>query len=352
MKKQVANLILLLFLVVCKTSYTQNDSKTTDAGNISPLFQSDAILPVELSYTIRDLKKETNDSTYIDSQLKYFENDQWRTMDVELRVRGNFRLKTCYFPPLKIKIKKGERKNTIFEDDKKLKVVMPCLNGSGNNDNVVKEFLAYKIYEIICPYHFNTRLIDVKLVEQLKNRTREHEVKGFLIEDIDNVMERHGGKEVTRKVHPLAQDALNSIRNELFQYMIGNTDFSTAYSHNQKLMYLEGPIIPIPYDFDLCGLVDPSYGVVSQVGKDPLPIDKVTDRYYRGFNRGDEYFKKVREEFLDKKSDIFEMMNQYKTYFENERTFDKAREFLVQFYAILHDEQSYERQIVSRARDN
>ena len=352
MKKQVTNLLLMLFLVVCQISYPQNDLKTAEETKISPLFQSDAILPIELSYSIRDLKKETNDSTYVDSKLKFFSDDEWKTLDVEMRVRGNFRLRECYFPPVKLKIKKAQRKNTIFEEDKKLKVVMPCLKEKGNSDDVIKEFLAYKIYELISPYHFNTRLVDIKLIEEVRNKVKEYEIKGFLIEDLDNVLDRFGGREVKRKVHPMAQENLNCVRNEFFQFMIGNTDFSTAYSHNQKLMYLDGPIIPIPYDFDLCGLVDPSYGVVSAVGKDPLPIESVTERYYRGFKRGNVYFEQVRKEFLDKRAEVLATMEQYETYFENEQTYGRAKDFIIEFYNILANDNDFNNLIVARARDN
>ena len=46
-------------------------------------------------------------------------------------------------------------------------------------------------------------------------------------------------------------DADASVRNAMFQYMIGNTDFSTAYQHNNKLLYIDKLIIPLPYDFDM-----------------------------------------------------------------------------------------------------
>ncbi len=45
--------------------------------------------------------------------------------------------------------------------------------------------------------------------------------------------------------------------------MIGNTDYSSAYRHNEKLLFVDGNIMPIPYDFDMSGLVDASYAVVS-----------------------------------------------------------------------------------------
>ena len=34
------------------------------------------------------------------------------------------------------------------------------------NDNVIKEYIAYKLYEQISPYHFNTRLVNIELTEK------------------------------------------------------------------------------------------------------------------------------------------------------------------------------------------
>ena len=57
----------------------------------------------------------------------------------------------------------------------------------------------------------------------------------------------------------------------LFEYMIGNTDWSTYALHNMELVRKEdGDHLPIPYDFDFSGLVntiyanpDPKLGIAS-----------------------------------------------------------------------------------------
>ena len=52
-------------------------------------------------------------------------------------------------------------------------------------------------------------------------------------EDDKKVAKRSNGRIYDKFMHPLNLEDLNSIRNSFFQYMIGNTDFSTAYSHNE-----------------------------------------------------------------------------------------------------------------------
>ena len=46
-----------------------------------------------------------------------------------------------------MKIKKAQYSGTLFDGNKTMKLVMPCLIENENNDNVLQEFIAYKIYE-------------------------------------------------------------------------------------------------------------------------------------------------------------------------------------------------------------
>ena len=152
---------------------------------------------------------------------------------------------------------------------------------SNNNDNIEQELLAYKLYEKISPYHFKTRKVKITMLEQKGKKIKEHSLDGFLIEDDNLVADRFEGKVFERYIHPLAMDADSSVKNAFFQFMIGNTDFSVAYQHNGKLLYIDKKIIPLPYDFDMAGLVDASYATVNT----SLGISSVKDRVYRGFKR-------------------------------------------------------------------
>ena len=99
----------------------------------------------------------------------------------------------------------------------------------------------------------------------------------------------------------------------MFQYMIGNTDFSAVYLHNERLFYVDGMIVPVPYDFDMSGLVDASYAVVSQVRNEVLPIDKVTKRLYRGFEADVQTLEVVRILFLEKENEVFNAIENMET---------------------------------------
>lgn len=351
MKKQAFRLLLLPILFCFFQSFAQESEEIELEESLSPLFLTDEVMDISLNYSNKDLKKETNDSTYITTFLKYkTANYTWDSLEVDLRRRGNFRLKTCYYAPLKLKFKKKNIKDTPFEGNKNLKMVLPCLLEKDKDDNVIKEYLAYKIYEILSPYHFKTRLLNLDYVEDRGKNSKSHQIKAFLIEDDKHVASRVGGKVLDRNVHPMNQLAIESVRNSFFQFMIGNTDFSDAYQHNSKLIFMEGQIIPIPYDFDMSGFVNTSYATVSQVGKQSLPITSVTERVYRGFNREIETYTEVRLDFLAKRLPILAELDKCENMFENNKEFDICKQFVNDFFTILMDDKKYDAQIVSQAR--
>ncbi len=350
-KNQTFLRFLFVFIATSGFLYAQEEETPVESGETTALFLEQATLPIKLCFSNKEMKKETNDSTYLLSKLYYKNEAQWDSLDVKIRARGNYRRAHCYFPPLKVKMKKAVAKGTIFQGNKELKLVMPCVQSSSTMDNVVKEYMAYKIYEVISPYHFKTRMADIEFIELRGKKSKVHNIKGFLIEDIDKVAKRENSKKMKRTVHPLEQDDIGATQNDFFQFMIGNTDYSTAYQHNQKLLFTaDYKTIPLPYDFDMSGLVDASYAVVSQVQGEVLELESVTDRLYRGFERDEAVFREVRKHFLDKKDQVFEVIDGLKPQFDNEKEFQIARNFIDDFYKVLIDENKFKNEIIRKGR--
>ena len=73
-------------------------------------------------------------------------------------------------------------------------------------------------------------------------------------------------------------DAPTLTRMMLFEYMIGNTDFSIWALHNVRIVQDRArKLFPVPYDFDLSGFVHAPYAT-----PDPrIGIRSVLDRLYR-----------------------------------------------------------------------
>lgn len=351
MNKQIITALVLFYLFFSTSSFAQTATDTTDTAKISKLFSSDRVLPLKMRYSSKGMKKETNDSTFIAANFEFqTSKGNWKTMGLQLRGRGNYRLKNCTFPPLKLKIKKDSAKGTVFKGNKRLKLVMPCFAESGNNNKVVKEYMAYKFFEQLSPYHFKTRLIEIDFTDLKTKKTKNYKFMGFLIEDDKVIAKRHNGNVMDRKVHPMAQDALCSVRNAFFQFMIGNTDYSVMYGHNEKLFFIDKNTLPVPYDFDMSGLVDASYATVSQIGDNKLPITNVRQRMYRGFKREDVIFQEIRNEYLNQKEAIFKIIEDCKPMFDNDNEFEKAKDYINSFYEIIMNDGRFESMIVKKAR--
>ena len=310
------------------------------------LYKDQTPLSIKLNYSNKEVNAKTDDSAYIKTNMEFLHEEKWSSIELRIRARGNFRRSECYFPPIKMKIKKDQYNETLFDGNKSMKLVLPCKLEPENNDNILQEFIAYKIYEQISPYHFKTRRVDIDFNEIRGKKTKNFKLKGFLIEDDKRVAKRHEGKVFERYIHPMTMQHLTSVQNAFFQYLLGNTDFSVAYQHNGKLLYVDKKIIPLPYDFDMTGWVNPSYATVNST----LGISSVQDRVYRGFKRDQEYFDQVREQFIDKKSQLMQIVSSFENEFSNPKEYENMFDFMEDFFEVLESDSNFEKAIVSKAR--
>ena len=310
------------------------------------LFIDQKPLKIRLNYSNNNLNKNTNDSTLMKTKLFFIQENKNKEIDVSVRARGNFRRKHCYFTPVKIKIKKRDASNTIFSDNRTLKLVLPCKNDRDKNDNILKEFIAYKIYEIISPFYFKTRRLEINYTDQKRKNQKNFNLIGFFIEDDDKVAKRFDSKIIKRKISPLAMDDFNSVNLSFFNFLIGNTDFSSAHQHNGKLLFYEKKIIPIPYDFDLTGWVKPKYGsgITNRLGY------SFEERNYIGFKREKSIYSKVRNHYLTLKEKILKTVKLYESEFEYKKSYNLMMNYLGEFYEILENDNLYNSLIISKAK--
>jgi hypothetical protein len=314
------------------------------------LFKSEEPLAIEVSFSIKQLRAETNDSTFIDSKMIYeVSPGQTDTLDIDIRTRGNFRLDNCFYPPMRLKMKKDVAGNTLFKGNRSLKLVLPCSKSKTADNYLGKEYLSYKLYEEVTNYYFRTRLVRVKFTNTDDKKGEIVELLGFFIEDDDEVAERFDGAILDgKKIIPTLMEDTATVRHDFFQMMIGNTDWSGLYQHNQKVMKIgEKIIIPLAYDFDMTGLVNPPYAQVNTA----VGIEKVTDRVYRGFCRDPALMQTIRAEFLAKQETIFKTVDQYKQYY-SEADLKTVNAFLKEFFDLLASEKVFKSKIIDSCRKN
>jgi len=76
-----------------------------------------------------------------------------------LEVRGHFRRGYCYLPPLKLIYDKNPA--SAFYTFKSVKLVSTCMTTWQDDQNLLKEYMIYKIYNMISDKSFRVRLLNL-----------------------------------------------------------------------------------------------------------------------------------------------------------------------------------------------
>ena len=200
---------------------------------------------------------------------------------VELRTRGHYRLanRNCSFVPLRLDFKKGEVKETIFNGQDKLKLVTHCNGNAMYEEYMIREYLAYKVHNLVTPRSYRARLARVTYVDSATNKPIETRNAVFL-EHEDDVAKRMEGEvvEISRALFDDV-DPKQILEMSIFAAFIGHVDWSLAALHNVRLVrQRNGNLMPVIYDLDFTGLVGTRYAT-----PDPrLGIRNVRERLYRG----------------------------------------------------------------------
>ena len=244
-----------LILVVLMTSPTFG----------SPLFDDNSILEVTISGPLSTLLKHKRNREEYPFSLTVDD----ASIDVAVRIRGNSRVVVCQFPPLRLNFTASGPDGTALAGEDKLKLVTHCQNGSEKSQNsVLNEFTAYRIFNLISDRSYRVRLLRIRYEDtDGKQRKLEEPHYGFLIESDEGLARRLGG--TIAKVEAIRFSSLDmqqTARLNIFQYLIGNKDWSfvtsdndNACCHNIDLLDIDNSLLPIPYDFDLAALTRAKY---------------------------------------------------------------------------------------------
>jgi hypothetical protein len=320
-----------------------------------PLFQSDDLLSITLNGPFSTLNRERDkEKIYGDAQLIYTDQqDTEVSVDVQLQVRGNYRLRkeVCRVAPLRIHFDKPA-KGTLFHKQKKLKLVTQCQAGSSRNAQyVLQEYLIYRMFNLVTDYSFKVRLTEVNYIDTRKKRTTTG--YGFFIEDKKRVGKRLGLKPIDLNLVKVADlDPRQANLVSTFQFMIGNTDWSIRKGekdedccHNAKLLGKEGSkYFPIPYDFDFSGFIDASYAEPSP----NMPIRSVRNRYYRGFCEFNDLLDGTLERYQAARESIYSLIENLPML--TDRTSSKSRKYLERFYTLIGNPKAVKKKLIKGCR--
>ncbi|HIG40668.1 MAG: hypothetical protein ABGY96_08420 [bacterium] len=264
--------VILLALILAPATVQANDE---------PLFNGSEMLQITISGNFSELTADDG----VERDWHPFElqvNDN--ILDVKLRLRGNFRRKECTFPPITVNFNKKQVQGTVFEGQDKLKLVTHCRKWHSFSVNNYEEYVAYRLFNQITDKSFRVRLLSVSYEQAGKKPKLK---PAFFIEDVGSMAKRLDGEHIEPDfIRSKELDPLHLTQAAIFQYLIGNTDFSfiaplegRSCCHNAKLVRIATNTYSIPYDFDFSGLVDAPYA-----GANPMvKSSNVRKRRYRGF---------------------------------------------------------------------
>jgi hypothetical protein len=204
------------------------------------------------------------------------------------------------------------------------------------------------LYNLFTDMSFKVRLTKVNY-RDTREKMKEYSQYAFLMEDVDDMAARNNCVEVEGRTFVTEQTNRKQMTLvALFQYMVGNTDWSVPNYHNIKLMRsredsLSLPFV-VPYDFDFTGLVNAYYATPHP----ELGMEKITDRLYRGFPRTMDELQESLDIFRKKKDEVFALVSNFEAIKKSER--DIMLKYIKDFYLTIENKRLVEKIFIENAR--
>jgi hypothetical protein len=277
------------------------------------LFENDEILEVTLRFDLSGfLKKPDKNQSFEGVMTFHFSETDTLNRKVTIQYRGYSRYERCRLPPMRIIFKQPVYEVSDSVRIKKMKLVNQCQSGASYGDYIIKEYLVYKLYNVLTDTCFRVRLLKVNYIDS-ENKKKPVVQYGIFIEPEELLAKRTNILEV--KSRSLTQKNMNPLmidRIAIFNYMVSNWDWSVPGQHNVSVFTSKEPAlaaigIPVPFDFDLTGIVNAEYAI-------PPPgigIETNRDRKFTGICRTREVYLQELMMFLDKKDEFYSVINNY-----------------------------------------
>lgn len=286
--KQLATFSLLLAAFTLLAQDSSHQAFKIPAESIFSMLQYDEVVKVTIETDLDSLINYRKRNTYQPANFSYkLPNGKEVMRIMKLKPRGKYRRRVCDFPTIKLNFSKKDLKADGMAKYDDYKVVTHCMDDKKESkENVLREYLAYKLYNILSPHSYRVHYVEITYVDS-KGKMNTLKRTGFLIEDTAELEDRVGGEVMEEPRFPIDSfdlEQYNSVA--LFQYMIGNVDWRvTPFAKNAKVMKAKGTgkYQIIPYDFDFSGLVNVSYmSVAVHLGqknvKQRIFLGKITEQ--------------------------------------------------------------------------
>jgi hypothetical protein len=336
----------LAVLAAPATSAAQDTTKADDPKGVPPLFEHETPLAVTLTANLGRLRadKDTN-APWRTGTLAYSADGRRVVVPMRVRTRGLWRLKNCHFPPLRLDFAGKEAKNTILAQLGKPKLVNYCRDSENYEQYILQEHQLYRIYRLLTPISYRVRLLRVAYVDSASGETTATRY-AILAEDPDHLARRLGGIILKAKGARASDlEAPQLALAYLFQFMIGNTDFSFNGLHNTQLVATpDGQILPVAYDFDYAGAVNASYATPDPI----LRMPNVRQRKFRGHCAIASEYPKLLPLFHEKRAAIYALYRDELGRLMDEGRVKETLEYFDEFYEMIATPASAERSFLNQ----
>jgi hypothetical protein len=322
------------------------------AAGADALFATDSTLHVTVTAPFKQIMKERPEDEYVAGTLETVNADGTiLSLDIGIRTRGIFRRnsKICPFAPLRVNFQKKQLDDTVFDKQDKLKLVTHCRSKSNRYDqSVISEYLAYRILNLMTESSFRVRLMRVTYVHA-DDRNKREENYAFFIEHKDRLAKRLDLTEIEApKIGMSMIQAEYGNLVSVFQYLIGNTDFSPISGppdemccHNHVLFGGENTRYwSMPYDFDQAGIVNSPHSQANPRFK----LRSVRQRLYRGRCLNNQILPDSLDQYRAKRSDIEALINQQSGLDKGTRS--SILSFVESFYETIDNDKRVQSQLV------
>ncbi|MGI9301508.1 MAG: hypothetical protein ACR2RB_02210 [Gammaproteobacteria bacterium] len=314
------------------------------------LFADTAPLEMEMRLDFDDicLNPEAKDCPDVPAEIFYrAANGSKKRLAVNIRTRGRWKETTgdCSFPAIFVYFTPGQTRGTVFEGEAMLPLTTHCKHHKRRYETyVLTEYLAHRLYQLLAGVSLRARLLHVTYVDADTDRRRQR--YAFFTEHFERLAQRTD-KEfyLVRRV-----DLKSTIPEEmatlaLFQFMIGNLDWSAYACHNIAVFRdANGSTTPVPYDFDFSGIVDAEYATPPE----RFNQRNVRIRRYRGYCWPDLDWSVLFEKFQRIRDDVFKELAAVPGLSKfNRRRVDR---YIRSFYKIIDSEEKRRKQVIKRCR--
>jgi len=297
----------------------------------SMLFEQDTPLDLTLTGPVRTLVADKEKRTEMPFTLEIDGHE----IELTVRSRGKSRMHVCDFPLLRLNFEESETAGTPFEGQRILKLVARCRKGDRSEQDVLEEYAAYRIFALLTNVSYRVRLVHITFNDLDERPVGGYRQSyGFLIEPLEHLASRVDG--TVSKVPAVALTWMDDAQAALvyvFQYLVANTDWSfvapyekASCCHNIYLVDIDKKLFPVPYDFDLTGLVNASYAFPDA----SLHIKHVTRRLYRGFCTDNEVLRGAIASVTSRQTEILDVIRGLP--FDSDRAKTDRINYLQQFF--------------------